>query len=74
MGNQQARRAVNEQVAGRGRAAGVGRAAHRRWLRVAACDAGPGRGAGCSDGCPGCGKTDRLDAWREDRSSRQVLD
>ena len=22
----------------------------------------------------GCGKTDRLDAWREERSSRQVLD
>ena len=65
MGDQQARRAVNEQVAGAGRA--------RRWLRVAACDAGPGRGAGCSDGCPGCGKTDRLVAWREEQSSRQVF-
>ena len=65
MGNQQACRAVNEQVAGCGR---------RR-----------SRAAGRSDGCAVvveaaamavgvAARTDRLVAWREERSSRQVLD
>ena len=64
MGNQQAHRAVNEQVADRGR---------RR-----------SRAAGRSDGRPvavevaamavrAAARTDRLVAWREERSSRQVF-
>lgn len=62
MGNQQAHRAVNEQVAGRGRRRSRA-AAVRVAAAVAACNVGPGRGKNC-----------RLVAWREDRSSRQVLD
>ena len=65
MGDRQAYRAVNEQVVGRGR---------RR-----------SRAAGRSDGCAvvveaaamavgAAAKTDKLVVWREERSSRQVLD
>lgn len=59
MGNQQAHRTVNEQVARAGRGL-------LRQLRVAA--RGGGRGSRVAV------KTDRLDVWREDRFSRQVFE
>lgn len=52
MGDQQACRKADEQVAGAGHGVRA-----RQWPRVA-----------------GCGKTDRLVAWREDRFSRQVFE
>lgn len=72
MGNQQAHRAVNEQVASAGRGGdgpgcGDGRGGRaRRWLRRRL------RAAAC--GARVATKTDRLDAWREERSSRQVFE
>ena len=57
MGNQQARRASDEQVVRRG----------GRGVRVV------GAVAGCRVSCGLRQKTDRLVAWREDRSSRQVF-
>ena len=65
MGDQQARRASDEQVAGRGR---------RRSRAVghgARCGCGPRRAPAVFGAAA---KTDRLVAWREERSSRQVLD
>ena len=70
MGDRQAHRAVNEQVAGRGRRRS------RRAAVVAGCR------AGCSASCGSrrapaavraVARTDRLVAWREERSSRQVF-
>ena len=78
MGNQQAHRAVNEQVAGAGRGA--------RRVRVALRTGGVrgSRVAGRSDGHPVtvevaamvvrvAARTDRLVTWREEQSSRQVF-
>lgn len=62
MGDQQARRKADEQVAGRGRGRRVVVAGGRGLPR---CAPAVVRAAA---------RTDRLVVWREERSSRQVLD
>ena len=65
MGNQQACRKADEQVAGRGR---------KRSRAVGRSDGRPAAVKVTAMVVGAAARTDRLVAWREERSSRQILD